>query len=177
MLFDVNLNCKLIQQIILINKMSETYDEFLALKIKEVDLYIIKIYNEYITRSAIFFQHENTAVLFENSVEWFNNYFVYFINSEEYRPWIDEYQIIRFDSCDDFAFKEQLMNDYNNTIYDDRIVTIVGKTQVENYLKFEINENFIDNYIYNILDFEYFKNILYDHGIYNEVFAEEVELK
>lgn len=172
MLFIVNYIC-----IININKMTETYEEFIALKIKDLDLYIIKLYDLYVSRSTIFFQHEEDDVLFENSVEWFNNYFVYFINSEDYRPWIDEYQLIPLNTSNDFAFKEQLTNDYNNTIYEDVIVMICGINQIEHYLKTEINENFIDNYIYNILNFEHFKNILYEHGIYNETFAEEVELK
>lgn len=172
MLFIVNYIC-----IINTNKMTETYEEFIALKIKDLDLYIIKLYDLYVSRSTIFFQHEEDDVLFENSVEWFNNYFVYFINSEDYRPWIDEYQLIPLNTSNDFAFKEQLTNDYNNTIYEEVIVMICGINQIEHYLRTEINENFIDNYIYNILNFVHFKNILYDHGIYNEAFAEEVELK
>jgi len=160
--------------------MTETYEEFIANKIKELDLCIVSIYNEYETRALSgFFEYDNNVIVPENSDTWFDYYFVHFINYE-YRSWIDEYQLLQLDRSNNFVFKEQLLNDYyryDKTNDKDDIMFIDEEDILEQFLKSEINEKFIDNYIYNILNFEHFKNILYENDIYPEVFAEEVELK
>lgn len=151
--------------------MTKTYEEFIALKIKEMDVYIAVLFNEYETKTDVFhFQRDNTI---ENTEEWFNDYFFNFIYRDENIQWINEYQLVPLDTINAFKFKEQLVRDY---IYD---VTYIQPDEEEanNLLKIEINNNFINNYIINILDFEYFKNLLYNHNIYPDVFAEEVELK
>ena len=153
--------------------MANTYENFIAQKIKELDLCIVRMYSEYET-----YEYDDYAILPENSDTWFDYYFIHFINNE-YSLWFDEFQVIRFDISNNFVFKEQLTDNYsiNSKKYNFDIGILYGKENVENWLKNEINKNFVNNYIYNILDFEYFKNILYEHGIYPEVFAEEVELK
>ena len=153
--------------------MANTYENFIAQKIKELDLCIVRMYSEYET-----YEYDDYAILPENSDKWFDYYFIHFIN-DEYSLWFDEFQVIRVDISNNFVFKEQLTDNYsiNSKKYNVDIGILYGKENVEKWLKNEINKNFVNNYIYNILDFEYFKNILYENGIYPEVFAEEVELK
>jgi hypothetical protein len=178
MIIDVNYICIITKNNI--NKMTETYEEFIIQKIDDLDYYtIIDLYNDYEENATNYFQYDNNFVLFEDSDEWFSKYFISFITSYKYRSWIDDYQLIRVDRCDNFVFKKQLINNYsNNAKYDKHVVMFLGNENDDEYhLKTEINENFINTYIYNILDFNHFKNILYDNDIYNEVFAPEVELK
>ena len=153
--------------------MTETYEEFIALKIKEMDVYIVVIFNEYEKKTSEYhFQRDDYVDTIENTEDWFDECFFNFIYRDENIQWINEYQL---DNLITFKFKEQLVMEYVYTVvpieYDN------DEDMTDNWLKCEININFVNNYIINILDFNHLKNILYDHGIYNEVFAEEVELK
>ena len=151
--------------------MTETYEEFIALKIKEMDVHIIVLYNEYEKRTDEF--HYQFAETIENTEEWFNECFIYFIYKNDNIQWINEYQLIQTDNINTLRFKEDVVRDYvYSTTHPDH-----QDDTYDIWLKMEINFNFINNYIINILDFEHFKNILYENGIYPEVFAEEVELK
>ena len=65
--------------------------------------------------------------------------------------------------------------DRNNVYTHDEIVTnedILKKRLIQC-----INFNFNDNYVCNMFTFDYLKNLLYEREIYNDEFADEVELK
>ena len=156
--------------------MEDAYYKFLEQSIKELDMYIIDTYNEYVSNPLKYIKSD---ILFENSEEWFEHYVNNFINGHNYPSWIDKYQLLPLNRYNNFIFEKELVSDYtDNDVYLDSIIDKNDERGIEYCVKQTINKNFINEYKFIILDFEYFKRILYENGIYNEVFADNVvELK
>ena len=141
--------------------MTETYEEFISKHIEFISKHIenlndclIELYDDYEENGMAYFvtftdMDEDKFVLFKNSEEWFKDIFcVYILHYNQLT--INNYELLCTDTDDDIYDEDAKMN---------------------------INTQFINNYINNILTFEHLKNVLYKNEIYNEVFADEVDLK
>jgi len=161
--------------------MTETYEKFIQQNIENLDCCLIELYGDYEENSVEYFDHigEDRFVLFENSEEWFKNIFCEYILQEGKPFSLQNYELLRIGK-DSFEFKHELMEAYgvefeyeeDNSDDDEE-----DSDDVNHYAKMDINTQFVSNYINNILTFDHLKNVLYDIHEYNEVFADEVELK
>lgn len=143
--------------------MTTEYEKFIAFHYKELDNMLVTLYFEYMNDALIGFEDEEDFILFENNEEWYVNWFIKYASDNGTCNWYNAYNMLD-DNISDFRFKEELIKDYLHDEMDEDDDTT---------LKQEINLQFTYNYLYYILTFEYFKNLLYEKGIYNEIFADD----
>ena len=139
--------------------MYNTYEEFMEYNTECLDDRMIEHYYEY---------EDREECSFENTEEWFENSFKKYYYEET--DWF-LFEIVRIGK-EQFPFKKELMEEYD-------IKSRIKENDEEdnNYdnheYKMEINRAFLHNYLSNVFTFEYFKDLLYENEIYNDVFADD----
>ena len=169
--------------------MTELYNQFLEKGYRNLDKKILYVYQDYNTGGAQDYNiscSENDEldegfVLYENTEKWFEDVFMGF-----YYGACDpiEWKILKkkYNLCE---FKKELIIDllgWEETYVENMIAKAKACDDSKANVLIEatthsINTNFVDYYFDNILTFDRFKNILYENEEYNEVFADEVDLK
>ena len=157
-----------------------TYEKFIESKNKLVESAIIWEYKRYIEYNCELYWDE--PIIIENSEEWFSNSFMEQIYLSVDNEAID-FEFEYFDS--DNHYKQQVCDDYFNGHYHDDDEKDMWEFDEE--LKAQINQmrsdtedaislTFYNSYLNNFT-FEYFKTLLYENGIYNDIFADQIDLK
>jgi hypothetical protein len=155
-----------------------TYEEFIENAVRQLDCYLLELYYDYEENASEKFQWDENFILFENSEIWFEGYFKEYSGNlagclgiqnwfYNFKLLKNERQCFKFDNkiIIDFLGKKICLKNVDYTKY-----------QLLDFME-DINYNFIDYYTTEIITFDYLKNLLYNNQIYNEAFAEEVDLK
>lgn len=161
-----------------------TYEKFIESKTKEIDRAILWEYDIYIINGTQFSDENDEfceTFRIENSEEWFSNNFMEFLYTSVDNDEID----FEFDYFVSNNYKLQVCNDYFRGQYneDDEQDLFEFDEELKPQIKqmredkdHAITMTFYNSYLNN-LTFEYFKTLLYENGIYNDIFADQVDLK
>ena len=164
-----------------------TYEKFIESKIKIANDTILSEYHMYVINYHDNPEYYNNNFNLENSEKWFTSYFV------DYLKYMMNYDDVDFDFeyfNSDPKYKRQICDDYYNGQYhedDDEDTEKDEWSPNENALRATIRYarndkndaisiSFFNAYLDN-LTFEDFKTLLYENGIYNDIFTDQIDLK
>ena len=164
-----------------------TYEKFIESKTKLVDDAILCEYRIYLTNCEVNPDGSEHYTI-ENSEEWFVDTFVDYLNyTIDYGEYDFDFEY--FDSNN--IYKQLVCKEYYDgryshhdertdfNFYEDHedINALVHQIrQARNDKNDTISMNFYTAYV-NKLTFEDFKTLLYENGIYNDIFADQIDLK
>jgi hypothetical protein len=161
-----------------------TYETFIETKIKLADDATLCEYRVYLTNCE-FNQDGTEHYIIENSDKWFTIFVDYLNNTIEHDEidfdfeYFDKDNIYKEVVCYNYCFGQYHKSDeicdldYNEE-YEDILNTQIRHAR--NNKNDMISMNFYIAYV-NGLTFEYFKTLLYENGIYNDIFADQIDLK
>ena len=166
--------------------MTQSCEEFVKSRIEVYNKILIEQYHFYESEATIYYaddddsDEEDGFELFKNNEYWFGRRFKHFIYDEDYIGF-NEFEFINHGNYKKYNITLLDIAKYNNvySINNNRFLEMCSRFPielVEELMIERINLYFRDHY-YGLLTLEYLKNVLYDNGIYNDVFADEVDLK
>ena len=158
-----------------------TYEKFIESKTKLASGSVVWSYYLYLTNCEV--NPDGTEhYTIENSEEWFSNSFMEQIYVSIDNETID-FDFEYFNS--DNSYKQQVCDDYYNGHYQEDDENHLWEFDEE--LRAQIEQMRIDkdtsisltfyNSFLNTFTFEDFKTLLYENGIYNDIFADQIDLK
>ena len=160
------------------------FNKFLEKKNEEVKIYMIRLYHSF-NRYAYYYYYEDnrfaiddnprntdaeyyeTHMIYRNDEDWFRNEFLVYLN--------DMYLNQMY-----YHFIETpLITQQDLEIHHNDLITLLPLVHIiDNHeLVLDMSVEYVRHYANNILTFEDFKTLLYDHEIYNDIFADDADMK
>ena len=160
------------------------FNEFLEKINGEVKKWIIRLYQSFDTYAYYYYYEDNrfaiddnprntdaeyyeTHVVYRNDEDWFRTEFLVYLND----IYLNQ---LYYNFIETPLITKQNVNIYFNELSE--LLTLVNVYN-NNELDLDMSIEYIKYYANNILTFEDFKTLLYEREIYNDIFADDVDIK
>ena len=151
------------------------FNEFLEKINIDVKNWIIRLYQSFDTYAYYYYYAHNPhntdaeyyETVYRNDEDWFRTEFLVYLND----IYLNQ---LYYNFIETPLITKQNVNIYFNEL--SALLTVVNVYN-NNELDLDMSIEYIKYYANNILTFEDFKTILYEREIYNDIFADEVDIK